>query len=136
MVISDKKGEAGRTLFQLQNTSTVIVWARVACNFRLYGEPVEYHPMYAGKQRWVLFPQQLSQGWFAIEPLLQKKGKTIEQMINEYTEANWRDQLQLLLELEFWDENQIHRKLPARLHYFDFNRWNWIPELGEQPNTI
>lgn len=33
--------------------------------------------------------------------------------------------------LEFWDELDMRRKLPPRRHYFDFERWAWIPQLAE-----
>jgi hypothetical protein len=36
-----------------------------------------------------------------------------------------------LLSLEFWDELGARRTLPSRHHYFDFDRWAWIPELAE-----
>jgi hypothetical protein len=131
MQLTGEKGQAGRTLFQLHNPSTLIVRAKVACNFRLYGEPIKAGPAYDGKDVWLLFPQQVSQGWFEIDPLLQTKGKSVDAMIAERTPANSKDQLTMLLELEFWDELGMRRKLPARPHYFDFDRWAWIPQLTE-----
>lgn len=126
-----EKGQAGRTLVQIHNPSTLVVRARVAFNFRIYGEPVTAGPLYDGNEVWLLFPQQMSQGWFEIESLLQMKGKTVAAMMAECTPSNRKDQLTMLLELEFWDELNARRKLPPRRHYFDFERWAWIPQLAE-----
>jgi hypothetical protein len=126
------KGDAGRTYLRLHNPSTLVVRARVTCNLRIYGEPVTAGTLYDGKDVWLLFPQQTSQGWFEIGSLLQKKGKTVEAMIAECTPTNRKDQLTMMLELEFRDELDVRRKLPPRQHYFDFERWNWIPQLAEQ----
>ena len=136
MQLTGEKGEAGRTLFQLHNPSTLIVRAKVACNFRLYGEPINAGPVYDGKDVWLLFPQQVSQGWFEIDSLLQTKGKTVAAMIAERTPANFKDQFTMVLELEFWDELGVRRKLPARSHYFDFDRWAWIPQLTEGRESV
>jgi hypothetical protein len=125
------KGEAVRTFFQLQNPSPLIVRASVACNFRVYGEPVKFGPAYDGEDTWLVFPQQIIQGWFEIDSLLQKKGKSVADMIAECTPANHTDQLTMELELKFWDELDASRKLPARRHYFDFDRWAWIPHITE-----
>jgi len=127
-----EKGQAGRTLVQLNNPSTLIVRAKVAFNFRIYGEPVTAGPLYDGNDVWLLFPQQISQGWFEIESLLQKKGNTVAALIAECTPANRKEQLTMRLELEFWDELGARRKLPPRRHYFDFDRWAWIPQLAER----
>lgn len=127
-----EKGQAGRTLVRIHNPSTLIVRARVACNFRLYGQPVSAGDLYDGKDIWLLFPQQTSQGWFEIESLLQKKGKNVATMIGECNPENRKEQLTMLLKLEFWDELGARRKLPARHHYFDFDRWLWIPQLAER----
>jgi hypothetical protein len=136
MQLTGEKGEPGRTLFQLHNLSTLIVRAKVTCNFRLYGDPIPADPAYDGKEAWVLFPQQMSQGWFEIDSLLQKKGKNIAAMIAECTPANRINQFTMNLELEFWDELGARRRLPARLHYFDFERWAWIPRLTEARETL
>jgi len=127
-----EKGQAGRTLVQLHNPSTLLVRAKINFNFRVYGEPVSAGALYDGGDVWLLFPQQMSQGWFEIESLLQKKGKSVTTMIAECTSANHEDQLTMMLELEFWDELGARRKLPARRHYFDFERWAWIPQLAER----
>jgi hypothetical protein len=80
----------------------------------------------------MLFPQQVSQGWFEIERLLQNKGKTVKSMISEHSQVNSEQQLTMFLELEFFDELG---GLPGRLHYFDFDRWAWIPHLTEGHST-
>lgn len=125
------KGDAGRTLFRLHNPSPLLVRAKANFNFRLYGDPVEGDPPYSGKGTWLLFPQQVSQGWFEIDLLLQKKGKNVVQMIAERTPANHNNQFTMFLELDFSDELGEKRKLPGRSHYFDFDRWAWIPQLME-----
>jgi hypothetical protein len=104
MELIGEKGQAGRTLFRIHNPSTLIVRAKVACNFRLYGDPITADPLYDGKDIWLAFPQQTSQGWFEIESLLQKKGKDVAAMIAEYTPDNRKNQFTMDLELEFWDE--------------------------------
>ncbi len=131
MELIGKKGDAGRTLFRIHNPSTLILRARVRCNFRVYGEPVECGPAYDGEDVWLVFPQQMSQGWFEIGPLLQMKGKSVAAMMTEATSANQANQLTMLLELEFWDELGSRRRLPSRPHYFDFDRWAWIPHITE-----
>jgi hypothetical protein len=132
MDLVGQKGDAGRRLFRIHNTSTLLVRATVKCNFRVYGEPVKYAPPYDGEEVWLVFPQQRSQGWFEIEILLQRKGKTVAAMIAESTLANRENQLTMLLELEFQDELGSTRKLPSRPHYFDFDRWGWIPHITER----
>jgi hypothetical protein len=127
-----EKGDAGRTLVQIHNPSTLVVRARLACNFRVYGEPITAGPLYDGQDVWLVFPQQVSQGWFELDALLQQKGKTVASVASELTPANRRVQLTMNLDLEFWDELGASRKLPARQHYFDFERWAWIPELAER----
>jgi len=127
------KGDRGRTLVQLVNPSPLIVRARVSLNARVYGDLVAAGPLYDGREVWLLFPQQSIQGWFEIESLLQMKGKTVAAMIAETTPANHSQQLTMRLEMEFWDELGTRRKLPARHHYFDFDRWVWIPHIAEQP---
>ena len=129
--ITDKKGQAGHTRVQLHNLSTLIVHARVACNLKIYGQPVSAGSLYDGTDIWLLYPQQFNQGWFDIESVLQKKGKNIATMIYECTPENRKQQLTMLLELEFWDEFDKRRKLPSRPYYFDFNRWLWIPQLKD-----
>ena len=37
----------------------------------------------------------------------------------------------MLLELKFWDEFGVRCRLPMRPHYFDFDRWAWIPQITE-----
>lgn len=129
--ITGSQGDAGRTLLRLHNPSRLVVRARMNCNFRVYGERVTSGPLYDGSERWLVFPQQISQGWVEIESLLQMKGKSVAQAIAERTSANYKEQLTMLFELEFTDELDGVRRLPPRHHYFDFVRWAWIPSLGE-----
>jgi len=136
MQLTGEKGQNGRTLFRLHNPSTLVVRATVACNFRIYGEPIKAGPAYDGKDVWLLFPQQVSQGWFDINSLLQAKGKSVATMMAEHTAANANDQLTMQLELEFWDELGGKRKLPTRPYYFDFERWAWIPQLTEGRESL
>ena len=123
------KGKKGRILFRITNPSTLMLRAKVWCNFQVYGSPVEYSEDFNGKNTWYIFPGQMSQGWYEIESLLNKKGKTVEQMINEYSDENRNQQLTMDLKLEFRDELDNRRMLPSRRHYFAFNDWRWIPEL-------
>lgn len=125
------KGDVGRTLVRIHNPSTLVVRAKLTCNFRVYGESVAGGPLYDGNDLWVVFPQQLSQGWFEIEMLLQKKGKSVAAVVTETTPANRVTQLTMDLAIEFHDELGMHRTLPTRPYYFDFERWAWIPRLGE-----
>ena len=129
--LTGNKGDPGHTIFQIHNPSTLIVRAKVTCTFRVYGDLVSANPAYDGKEVWLIFPQQTSQDWFEIDTLLQKKGKNVAAMIVESTPANRKEQFTMVLELEFWDELGARRKLPPRLHAFDFDRWAWIPRLRE-----
>jgi hypothetical protein len=97
------KGTSGRTLVKLSNPSPLLVWVKINCNFRLYGEPVRYGELYDGARRWLLFPQQFSQGWFELETLVQMKDKAVAAMMSESTAANRRQQL-MTAEPEFWGE--------------------------------
>lgn len=126
------RGDAGRTLVRIHNPSSLVVRATLNCDFRVYGEPVSAGPLYDGRDRWVVFPQQASQGWFEIDALLQAKGKNVGSLLGEATAANRQTQLTMRLTLRFEDELGAVRELPARLHYFDFERWAWIPRLGER----
>jgi hypothetical protein len=136
MSIADKRGESGVTTFRIHNSSKLVVRAKVRCNFQVYGDRVDYHPSYNGGETWYVFPQQISQGWFAIELLLQKKNKTVKQIMAERTEENKEIQLTMDLELEFRDELEQRRILPSRHHYFDFDRWIWIPQLTIKDDWI
>jgi len=132
MELKGDHGKApGRTMFAIANPSRLLVTARVNGNFRVYGDRVKSKDLYDGERKWLVFPQQVSTGWFEIESLVQMKGKSVAAMIAERTDANHQSQLTMSLELEFWDELGGHRKLPARPVFFDFVRWAWIPELGE-----
>src|SRR5262245_51201063 len=53
------KGQAGRTLFRLHNPSTLVVRAKVKCNFRIYDQPTTAGGAYDGTDTWLVFPQQI-----------------------------------------------------------------------------
>jgi hypothetical protein len=74
--LTGEKGQSGRTMFRVHNLTTLVVRTRISCNFRLYGDPIEADPLYDGQETWLIFPQQVSQGWFDIQSLLQKKERT------------------------------------------------------------
>jgi len=131
MEVVRDQGELGKTLFIIYNLSTLIVRAKVNCNFKLYGKPINSYSMFDGTDIWVLFPQQTSQGWFEIESLLRQNEKNIASLIHERTPDNCENQLTMSLELKFWDELGNQRNLPARHHHFDFEEWAWIPRLVE-----
>lgn len=128
-IAGGSKGDPGRTLFRLHNPSKLMVRAKVNCNFRVYGDPVDTDAPYDGREIWYVFPQQVSQGWFEIESLVQRKGKTVAAMMAERTSVNASTQLTMDLEMEFRDELGERRTLPARRHYFDFHGWTWVPVL-------
>lgn len=104
MDLLGNRGDSERTMFRIHNPSTLVVRAKVACNFRLYGNIIESYPSFDGRAIWLVYPQQTSQQWFEIDSLLQKKGKSVTAMIAEITDVNRKEQLTMLLELEFWDE--------------------------------
>jgi len=131
----DDQGEPGRssrTIFSIHNPSTLVVRAKVQCNFQVYGELVEYHDDFNGRKTWYVFPQQTSCGWFEIAQLLAKKGKTCPQMVAACTAGNRCEQLTMDLEIEFRDELGNKRKLPPRKHFFDFKEWRWVPYFTKQ----
>jgi hypothetical protein len=131
-IIPKKENDRGRTMFLIGNPSTLMLRAKVWCHLQLYGQPVEIGDDYNGQNTWYIFPQQISQGWFEIADILVKKGKTIDEIINETTEANYGNQLTMDLEIEFRNELDIRRRLPMRRHYFDFKEWQWIPHLSKK----
>lgn len=128
----DDRGGVGRILFRINNPSTLIIKAKVWCDFKIYGSPVKSDNNFNGKNTWILFPQQMSQGWFEISSLLEQQGKSVQQMIDEYTPGNMSTQLTLDLTIEFRDELGNERRLPTRKHFFEFNEWRWIPVLTEE----
>lgn len=119
-------------MFRIYNSSNLVVLANVNCNFHVDGQRVKAGSLYDGEERWVVFPQERLQGWFEVEDLARKVGKTIEDMCRERTLLNRTKQLTMLLELEFRDELGEERRLPPRHWYFDFVRWSWIPHIGER----
>jgi hypothetical protein len=128
-------GDSGHTTFQLHNGSPLVVRAKVNFNFKVYGQPVTAGALYDGRENWLLFPHQQSQGWFEVETLLRQQGKNVPAMLAEVREENRKRQLTMVLELSFWDEFGATRALPPRPHYFDFTRWDWIPSLSEHADS-
>ncbi len=125
----EDKGKADRIIFRINNPSTLIIRAKIWCEIKVYGTPVIINDDFNGTNIWLVFPQQTSQGWYEIKPLLEQQGKTPQQMIQEYSPGNRRNQLTLDLTIEFRDELGNRRKLPTKKHYFAFNEWRWIPVL-------
>ncbi len=117
-------------LFGIKNESILVMCAKVNCNFNIYGEEVEYSDDYNGRNTWYIFPHQISQGHFEISKLLSKKSKTVPNMIEERDDTNREKQLTMELEIKFRDEYKRERKLPSRIHFFDFKRMCWIPIIA------
>jgi len=109
----------------------LIIRAKVWAEFKVYGSSVDPGDDFNGTKTWLVFPQQTSQGWYEISNLLAQQGKTVQQMINEYSQENRTTQLTLDLTIEFRDEIGYKRRLPTRRVYFAFNDWTWIPVLTE-----
>lgn len=128
-IIDKNENENGRTLFGFTNPTSLVVKAKVWCNFQIYSDPVEYNDDFNGINTWYVFPQQYSQGWFEIGRLLEQKGKSIDNMIAEASPNNRDTQLTIDLKIEFRDERGESRELPSRKHYFAFKDWCWIPIL-------
>ena len=104
MVGIGDSGGAGRILFRINNPSTLIIRAKVWAEFKVYGSSVDPGDDFNGTKTWLVFPQQTSQGWYEISNLLAQQGKTVQQMINEYSPENRTTQLALDLTIEFRDE--------------------------------
>ena len=121
-----------RVFFRLMNPSTLVIRAKVQCNFMVYGERVDYHDDFNSKKTWYIFPQQESLGFFELSQLLAKKGKTLNDMKNEMATANKYEQLTMDLEIKLWDELGTKRRLPSRRHFFDFQEWRWVPTLTKE----
>lgn len=136
MEVIGERGTQGRTLFRIHNPSTLIVRAKVNCNFKLHGKPINSFSLFDGTDIWLLFPLQMTQGWFEIESLLKQNGKDVASLTRERTLDNCESQLTMNLELRFWDELGNHRDLPARHHHFDFEQWVWIPRLAEAKEKL
>lgn len=129
MVLARQDVGDEKVMFRLINPSDYFVKARVNLNFMIYGDPVAYHPAYDGTETWLVYPRQMSQGWYSIGTLLGMKGKTSEQMLQERTASNKTQQLTCDLQIDFTSETAYSRQYPRRHHYFDFERWAWIPDL-------
>ncbi len=117
--------------FLLTNPSPkyfIEVWVNL--NLKVCGEAVEYSDAYNGKDKWFLFPNQISKGWFSIDGILGKKGKTFSKIKEERTNDNVREQLTMDLEDRLrCRETGKSRNIPRRRHYFDFKEEDWVPEL-------
>ncbi len=57
-------------------------------------------------------------------------------MMPERTEGNRKEQLTMDLELEFQDELGESRILPSRRHFFDLDKWRWIPVLTQKNGRV
>jgi hypothetical protein len=121
----------GRTMFVVGNPSWLMVRAKVWCQFRVYGQRVDYHPDFDGTNTWKIFPRQQNRCHFEVKPLLARSGKTIEDMLREATGANRGEQLTMDLVIEYRDEQDRRYRLPSRRAFFDFPNWVWIPQLTE-----
>lgn len=132
----EPKGGPGRTLFRIHNRSTLVVRAKVKCGFRVYGEAVDGTAEFSGTTTWYVFPQEDVQGWFELQDLLQKKGKSVAQLVAERTPGNRCDQLKMSLQVEFRDELGERRILPSRDHFFEFAEWRWVPVLTMQDDWV
>lgn len=126
-----------RTLFRISNTnSPLVLRARVDCGVRVYGVPVVISADYDGKNTWYVFPQQISQGWFDIDQLVQMAGQSYQQMASQTTAANRTTQLTMDLSIEFRDELGNQRALPVRRHFYDFADHRWVPELTKKDDRF
>ena len=129
MLSANDPDNPSRILFRIHNPSTLIIKAKVWAEFKVYGIRVDPGKAFNGADVWVVFPQQVSQGWYEISRLLEQQGKDPEKMKSEFAPANRESQLTLDLTIEFRDELGNRRKLPTRKHFFDFKAWRWIPVL-------
>ena len=136
MVGQNDKGGPGRIFFSLNNPSRLIIRAKVWAVFMVYGAKVDPGDPYNGTNTWVLFPQQISQGWYSIEDLVKQQGKSISQMISECSPQNKMTQLTLDLTIEFRDELANARRLPTRRHFFSFDDWVWVPDLTRKDDHL
>jgi hypothetical protein len=124
------KDDPDNIRFGIINESILVMRAKVNCNFKICGEDVEYSDDYNGRNTWYIFPRQKSEGHFEISKLLSKKGKSVQDMIEERTEANREEQLTMDLEIKFKDEHENSRDLPSRIHFYDFKVNTWIPIIA------
>ena len=132
----NNRGGPGIVSFRLNNPSTLIIRAKVWAEFRVYGITVDPGAPYNGTDTWILFPNQISQGWYSIANLLTQQGKSVAQMQTECSAQNSTTQLTLDLTIEFRDERGNTRKLPTRRHYFSFQDWTWIPVLTRKDDNL
>jgi hypothetical protein len=125
-----------KVIFKLHNPSRMIIRAKVWAEFKVYGIPVDPGDPYNGTNVWILYPQQVSQGWYSIEDLLSKQGKSISQMRAESTSQNEKVQLTMDLTIESRDEQKNSRKLPKRSHFFSFENKTWVPDLTRKDDDL
>ena len=130
------RGHPEITSFALNNPTTMLVRAKIWADCKVYDVKVNPPDAYNGTETWVLFPQQLSQGWFSIADLLAQQGKTMDQMRSECVPQNATTQLTLDLTIEFRDERRSVRKLPTRTHYYSFKDSTWIPVLTRKDDKL
>jgi hypothetical protein len=123
------QNDKNKVVFRLLNPTDYLIEAKINCNFKIYGQPVTFTGAYDGSELWVVFPHQISQGHFEINTILSKKGKTLQQMIQERTNVNEHEQMTMDLEISFESETGRKRKYPPRRHYFSFDKSLWVPEI-------
>ena len=126
------EAKKGRTMFAIHNQTSLVIRAKVFCNLKIYGQPADCKGAFDGREVWYAFPQQISQGWFDIDDVLEKYGTSIDKMISESSEGNRDTQFTMDLEMTFRDELENIRQLPARRHYFVFKDWLWIPVITKE----
>jgi hypothetical protein len=120
-----------RTLFVFDNPSTLLVRAKVWCDFMVDGKPVEYHSDFNGKKTWYLYPRQTSQGYFEVSKLLDKASLSFADMVAARNDSNAETQLTMDLRIVFRDELGNRREFPTRRHFFDFKAKRWVPRLTQ-----
>jgi hypothetical protein len=129
IAVDQSKKQSDIVKFSLINPTDYIIETNVNCNFKIYGEAVQYDGAYDGTKAWVVFPHQGNVGWFSIDLLLSKKGKNRGDMIKERNESNQNEQLTMDLEIRFTSETGRSREYPPRRHYFAFDKWIWVPVI-------
>ena len=79
MELIDSKGQRGQTLFKITNPSTLVVRAKINCNFKIYGESVSAGHDFDGTDNWLVFPQQINIGSFELNQFSEKKRNRLPQ---------------------------------------------------------
>ena len=129
LMMVDVKSHDPRTAFALTNHTTYFIEATVNCNFKVYGEKLDWPSAFDGSEIWECLPLRTARMIFSIEEILSRKGQTIAQIVSNRDDTNKMTQLTMEEEITF--ENELGRsgKIPPRRWYFDFERWLWIPFL-------